>query len=91
MKDNGILIGEGLTMLNYLLIIEELQQIKFEHYIFDFTILEGVDPNMFTPGDKIVATIEENVIGSKPGRAKVKDIKKIEKWKANGVGYMSGG
>lgn len=83
MKDNGILIGEGLTMLDYELIKEKLQQMTFEYYIFDFTILKGVDPNMFTPGDKIVATIEENVIGSKPGRAKVKDIKKVEIWVSN--------
>ena len=52
MKDNGILIGEGLTMLDYELIKEKLQQMTFEYYIFDFTILKGVDPNMFTPGDK---------------------------------------
>jgi uncharacterized protein YxeA len=83
MVENGILIGEGLTMLDYLLIKEELQQINYEHYIFDFTILEGVDTNVFTLGDKIVATLEGNIIGSKPGRAKVEDIKKIEKWNAN--------
>ena len=78
MKDNGILIGEGLTMLDYVLIKEGLQQINYEHYIFDFTILEGVDTNVFSLGDKILATIEGNITGTKPGRAKVKDIKKIE-------------
>lgn len=77
-KDNGMLIGEDLTMLDYEWIKDELQEMNFEHYIIDFTILEGVDTKVFKPGDKILATIEGSIMDSKPRRAKVKEIKKIE-------------
>ena len=69
-KDNEMLIGEGLTMLDYEWMKEELQHMNFDDYIFDFTILEGVDPKVFNPGDKILATVEGSIIDSKPGRAK---------------------
>lgn len=77
-KDNELLIGEGLTMLDYEWVKDELQHMDFDHYIFEFTILEGIDTKEFHPGDKILATIEERMSDSKPGRAKVKEIKKIE-------------
>lgn len=77
-KGNEMLIGEGLTMLDYELLKEELQHINFDNYIFDFIILEGVDTKVFNLGDKIIATVEGNIIDAKPGRAKVKDINKIE-------------
>ena len=78
MKNNEMLIGEGLTMLDYQWMKDELQQMNFENYSFDFTILEGVDTKEFSLGDKILATIEGSVVGAKPGRAKVKEIKKID-------------
>ncbi|GEM_PF-1436062 len=77
-KDNGLLIGEGLTMLDYEWVKDELQHMDFDHYIIEFTILEGIDTKEYHPGDKILATIEERMSDSKPGRAKVKEIKKIE-------------
>jgi hypothetical protein len=77
-KDNEMLIGEGLTMLDYEWMKEELHHMNFEDYIFDFTILEGGDTKVFNPGDKILATIEGSIIDSKPNRAKVKEIKKID-------------
>lgn len=79
-KDNAILIGEGLTMLDYEWMKDELQHMNFENYSMDFTILEGVDTKGFNPGDKILATIEGSIIDSKPGRAKVEEIKKIESY-----------
>ncbi len=81
-KDNVQLIGEDFTMLDYELTKGELQQINYEHFIYDFTILEGVDTNVFTPGDKIIVTIEGYIIGSKPLREKVADIKKTNIRKA---------
>lgn len=77
-KDNELLIGEGLTMLDYQWIKEELQQLDYENYSFDFTILVGVNTKEFNPGDKIQATIEETISDSIPVRAKAKEIKKLE-------------
>ncbi len=51
---------------------------NLDTYSFDFTILEGVNTEEFQPGDKIQAHIEGSIKGSKPKRAKVKDIKKLE-------------
>ncbi|WP_078551949.1 DUF4362 domain-containing protein [Bacillus alkalicellulosilyticus] len=76
--DNELLIGEGLTMLDYDWVVEELPQINFKNSIFEFTYLSGANTTEFTPGDKIVATIEGSKTDSKPARAVVKDIKKIE-------------
>ncbi|MCJ8008452.1 DUF4362 domain-containing protein [Lederbergia wuyishanensis] len=73
-KDDTLLIGEDLNMLDYEWLKDEINQIDLDAYIFDFTILEGVNTVDFQTGDKIQATIE----GSKPGRAKVKDIKKLD-------------
>ncbi|RTQ92790.1 DUF4362 domain-containing protein [Lysinibacillus telephonicus] len=77
-KGKELLIGEGLTMLDYQWIKEELQQMDFEDYSFDFTILVGENTIEFNPGDKIQATIEGTISDSKPGRARVKEIKKLE-------------
>ncbi|MBU9711576.1 DUF4362 domain-containing protein [Evansella tamaricis] len=77
-KDNELLIGQGLTMLDYEWIKDELQDINFNHYSFDFTVLEGVQTAEFNPGEKIIATIADKISGKKPGRAKVKEMKKIE-------------
>ncbi|EST56703.1 hypothetical protein T458_00025 [Brevibacillus panacihumi W25] len=76
-KDDTLLIGEGLNMIDYEWLKDEIQQMDLDAYIFDFTILEGVNTKEFNPGDKIQATIEGSIRGSKPGRAKVKDIKKL--------------
>lgn len=77
-RDNEMLIGQGLTILDYEWVKGELQHINFEHYHFDFTILEGVETKAFKRGDKIRAALEGNVVGANPGRAKVKEIRKIE-------------
>ena len=76
-KDDELLIGEDLTMLDYQWVKDEIEHMNFEHFVYEFTVLEGVDTKEFIPGDKIVATIEGSIIGSKPGRAKVKEINKI--------------
>lgn len=77
-KDNVLLIGEGLTMIDYEWLKNELPNIDFNNYIFEFTIIEGIDTKEFYPGDKILAIIEERKGDSKPGRAIVKEIRKIE-------------
>ncbi|WP_332646659.1 DUF4362 domain-containing protein [Lysinibacillus sp. 54212] len=77
-KNNEMLIGEDLTMLDYEWMKDELQSMNFEDNYYHFTLLEGVDTKVFKPGDKILATIDGSIVGSKPGRAKVKGIKKIE-------------
>ncbi|MEO4054754.1 DUF4362 domain-containing protein [Solibacillus sp. CAU 1738] len=79
-NNNEMLIGEDLTMLDYEWMKDELQHMNFENYSYNFTILEGVDTKVFNLGDKILATIKGSIVGSKPGRAKVKEIKKIEKY-----------
>jgi hypothetical protein len=77
-KDNTLFIGEDLNMLEYEWIKDEIQQTDLDSYMIDFTELEGVYIEEFNLGDKIQATIDGSVKGSKPGRAKVKEIKKIE-------------
>lgn len=76
-KDNILLIGEELNKLNYEWMKNEIKQMGMGSFIFDFTELEGVPVGDFQPGDKIRATIDGNIIGSKPGRAKVKEIERI--------------
>lgn len=76
-RENELLIGEGLTMLDYEWLKEELPEIDFNNYIFDFTIVTEVNTKDFNPGDKILATIEGSKSNTVPGRAKVKGIKKI--------------
>lgn len=77
-EDDTLLIGEGLNMLDYEWLKDEIQLMDLDAYIFDFIFLEGVNTEEFNLGDKIQATIEGSIRGSKPGRAKVKNIKKIE-------------
>jgi hypothetical protein len=74
LKDNTLLIGEELNILDYEWIKEELLQTDLDSYVFDFTILEGVNTSKFKLGDKVHATIAGSVRGSKPGRATVKEI-----------------
>jgi hypothetical protein len=76
-KDDTLLIGEDLNMLEYEWLKDELKQTNLDAYNFDFTILEGVNSEDFHLGDKILARIEGSIKGSKPGRAKVRDIKKL--------------
>ncbi|MBS8263716.1 DUF4362 domain-containing protein [Mesobacillus boroniphilus] len=77
-KNNTLLIGEELNKLDYEWMKDEIKQMDMNSFIFDFTELEGVPLEEFQLGDKIRATIDGSISGSKPGRAKVKDIKKIE-------------
>ncbi|MFA9559450.1 DUF4362 domain-containing protein [Evansella sp. AB-rgal1] len=76
--DNEMLIGEGLTMLDYQWVKEELRHIDFTNYIFDFIILTGWNGEEFHPGDKVYVSVEEYLSGFQPRRAKVKEIKKLE-------------
>lgn len=77
-KNNTLLIGEELNKLDYEWMKNEIKQIDMNSFIFDFTELEGVPIEEYQLGDKIRATIDGSIIGSKPGRAKVKEIKKIK-------------
>jgi hypothetical protein len=76
-KNNTLLIGEELNKLDYEWIKDEIKQIDMNSFVFDFTELEGVTIEEYQQGDKIRATIDGGISGSKPGRAKVKEIKKI--------------
>jgi hypothetical protein len=77
-KNNTLLIGEELNKLDYEWLKDEIKQMDMNSVIFDFTELEGVPIEGFQLGDKIRATIDGSIIGSKPGRAKVKEIVRIE-------------
>jgi len=77
-KDNTLLIGEELNLMDYEWMKNEIKQIDMNSFIFDFTELEGVPIEEYQLGDKIRATIDGSIRGSKPGRAKVKEIKKIK-------------
>jgi len=77
-KDDRLLIGEELNRLEYEWIKEDLKQTNLDSYVFDFTFLEGVHTEAFKLGDKVHATIDGSVKGSKPGAANVKEIKKME-------------
>lgn len=76
-KNNTLLIGEELNKLDYEWMKDEIKQIDMNSFVFDFTELEGVTVEEYQLGDKIRATIDGSISGSKPGRAKVKEIKKI--------------
>lgn len=76
-KNNTLLILEELNKLEYEWMKDEIKQMDMNSFIFDFTELGGVSIEEFQLGDKIRATIDGSIIGSKPGRAKVKEIKKI--------------
>ncbi|WP_102262413.1 DUF4362 domain-containing protein [Mesobacillus jeotgali] len=77
-KNNTLLIVEELNKLEYEWMKDEIKQMDMNSFIFDFTELEGVSIEEFQLGDKIRATIDGSIIGSKPGRAKVKEIKKMD-------------
>ncbi len=77
-ENNTLLIGEGLNKLDYEWMKDEIKQMDMDSFIFDFTVLEGVPVEEYQLGDKIRATIDGRISGSKPGRGKVKEIKKIK-------------
>lgn len=77
-KGNTMLIGEELNKMDYALLKDEIKRMDMNSIIFDFTELEGVPIKEYQLGDKIRATIDGSIIGSKPGRAKVKEIKKLK-------------
>lgn len=76
-KDNMLLIVEDVNMLEFEWLKVELPQNDMNTWIFDFTNLEGIITDEFEIGDKVHATIQGDIIGSKPGKAVVKEIKKI--------------
>ncbi|MFS0687837.1 DUF4362 domain-containing protein [Sporosarcina sp. 179-K 8C2 HS] len=77
MKDDTLLIGVDLNILDYESLKDEIQHINLSAYVFDFISLEGVKTDEFRIGDKIEATIKGSITGSNPGRAQVKGIKKL--------------
>ncbi len=76
-KDNMLLIVEDVNMLEIEWLKVELPQNDLDTWIFDFTNLEGVNTDEFKIGDKVHATIQGDIIGSKPGKAVVKEIEKV--------------
>lgn len=76
-KDNMLLIVEDVNMLEFEWLKVELPQNDMNTWIFDFTNLEGVNTDEFKIGDKVHATIQGDIVGSKPGKAVVNEIKKI--------------
>jgi hypothetical protein len=76
-KDNMLLIVEDVNVFDFEMLKDGLTENDMETYIFDFTNLEGVNTSEFKIGDKIYATIQGEIIGSKPGKAIAKEIKKI--------------
>ena len=76
-KDNMLVIVEDVNMLEFEWLKVELPQNEMNSWIFDFTNLEGVNTDEFKIGDKVHATIQGDIVGSKPGKAVVNEIKKI--------------
>lgn len=76
-KEDTLLIGEDLNRFDYEWLKDEIHQNDLDAYIFDFTLLEAVNTGEYNPGDKIQAIIEGGISGSKPGKAKAKEIKSI--------------
>ncbi|MCG7345194.1 DUF4362 domain-containing protein [Sporosarcina sp. ACRSL] len=76
-NDETLLIGVDLNIIQYEWLKDEIQNIDFGSYVFDFISLEGANTNEFKIGDKVEAIIKGTITGSTPGRAYVKDIKKI--------------
>ncbi|WP_062110059.1 DUF4362 domain-containing protein [Bacillus niameyensis] len=77
-KDDTLLIGEGLTMFDYEWLKDEMEDIDFDAYMIDFTMLDGVHTEDFREGDKIEATIDGKITNFQPGKATVKEIKKLD-------------
>ncbi|MBS4219489.1 DUF4362 domain-containing protein [Bacillus sp. FJAT-49711] len=75
-KDNTLLIGEDLNIIDYEWLKDEIDEIDFDAYIFNFIILENVQSEKYKIGDKIQATIKGKIEDSKPGKATAKNIKK---------------
>lgn len=76
-KDNMLLIVEDVNMYEFKWLKADLPQNDMDTWIFDFTNLEGVNTSEYKIGDKVYATIQGGIIGSKPGKAITKEIKKI--------------
>lgn len=76
-KDNMLLIVEDVNVFHFEMVQEGLTENDMDTYIFDFTNLEGVNTTEFKIGNKIHATIQGVIVGSKPGNATAKEIKKI--------------
>jgi len=76
-KDNMLLIVEDVNVFDFEMLKVGLTENDMDTYIFDFTNLEGVNTSEFKIGDKVHATIQGDIIGSKPGKAVMKGIKKI--------------
>ncbi|MFC5603332.1 DUF4362 domain-containing protein [Sporosarcina koreensis] len=76
-KDDTLLIGEDLNIMQYEWLKDEIKHTGLDAYAFSFISLEGVKTDEFQIGDKIEAIINGSITGSKPGKVIVKDIKKI--------------
>ena len=76
-KDDTLLIGVDLNRMDYEWLKDEIEQIDYSAYVYDFISLEGVEDTEYKIGDKIEAVIKGSITGSNPGIAQVKDIKKL--------------
>ncbi len=76
-KDDTLLIGEDLNILQYEWLKDEIQHTGLDSYAFNFISLEGVQTDEFKIGDKIEAIIKGTITGSNPGKAQVKDIRPL--------------
>lgn len=72
-----LLIGEGLNLLSYEWMREELPHIDFTQHSGRFIVLQGVEAATFKEGDKIVATVKDVVTNTKPHRANIQKIQTI--------------
>lgn len=77
-NDDSLLIGVDLNRMQYVWILDQLQQFDFSAYSYDFIRIKGVTNGEFKIGDKITAVIKGNITGSNPGKAQAKDIKKLD-------------
>lgn len=75
---DSMLIGVDLNRMDYEWLNDEIQQIDFSNYAIEFIRLEGVINGEYKIGDKIEAVIKGGITGSHPGRAQVKDIKRLD-------------
>ncbi|MFC5603328.1 DUF3221 domain-containing protein [Sporosarcina koreensis] len=75
---DSMLIGVDLNRMDYEWLKDEIQQIDFSKYAIEFIRLEGVINEEYKIGNKIEAIIKGGITGSNPGRAQVKDIKRLD-------------
>ncbi|MDN4608668.1 DUF4362 domain-containing protein [Sporosarcina highlanderae] len=76
-KDDTLLIGVDFSRLEYEWLKNEIGNIDLSLYAFKYIFLEGVENEEFKIGDKIEAVLNGSITNTHPGKAKVKEIKRI--------------